>query len=77
MVDAKRLNEWISAISTTEDEEIDCDALFEVVQAVVDAAASGGDVREILPHVALHLDHCPDCRDHDEAVMAFVEAENA
>jgi len=70
-IDPERLNEWLRVISTTEEDEIDCGALFEIVEEVVEAAASGADVRQVLPHVATHLDHCPDCRDWYETLVAL------
>ncbi len=70
-MDPKRLEEWLQAISTTEAEEIDCDALSEVIDEVVEAAAAGADVRSLLPGVAVHLDHCPDCRDSYETLLGW------
>ncbi len=72
-MDPARLNRWLEAVATTEDEELNCDALFEVIDKVVEMAASGQDVRSLLPGIALHLDHCPDCRDQYETLTAFWE----
>lgn len=73
IIDPTRLNRWLEAVATTEDEELDCDALFEIIDKVVEMAASGQDVRSLLPGIALHLDHCPDCRDQYETLTAFWE----
>jgi len=73
-MDPARLNQWLQAVATTEDEELDCDSLFEIIDKVVEMAASGQDVRSLLPGIALHLDHCPDCRDQYDALTAFWEA---
>jgi hypothetical protein len=72
-IDPKRLEEWLRAISTTEPEEIDCDALSEVIEEAVEAAAAGADVRSLLPSVAVHLDHCPDCRDWYDTLVDWVQ----
>jgi predicted anti-sigma-YlaC factor YlaD len=72
-VNPARLDGWLKAVATTEDEELDCDALFEIMDKVVEMAASGQDVRSLLPGIALHLDHCPDCRDQYETLTEFWE----
>lgn len=72
-IEPKRLGDWLAAISTTQDEEIDCDTLFALIEEVVEAAVAGVDVRSLLPHVAVHLDHCPDCRDLYETLLALME----
>lgn len=71
MIDNKRITEWLATVATTEDEEIDCDALGAVIEKVVEAAAGGADVRVVLPEISLHLDHCPDCRDWYETLLAL------
>lgn len=71
MMDNKRVGEWLATVTTTEDEEIDCDALGAVIEKVVEAAAGGEDVRALLPEIALHLDHCPDCRDWYETLLSL------
>ena len=74
-IDPQRLNQWLAAIATTQDDEIDCDALGEVIQEVVEAAATGADVRSVFPHIAVHLDHCPDCRDWYQTLVALTKEE--
>ena len=72
-MDPARLDHWLQAVATTEDEELDCDSLFELMDKAVELAASGQDVRSLLPGIAVHLDHCPDCRDQYETLTAFWE----
>lgn len=72
MIEPNRLSVWMRMISTTADEEMDCDRLVEVAEQAVEAAASGADVRELLPLFALHLDHCADCKDYFDTLVAFV-----
>ncbi len=72
-MDPARLNRWLQAVATTEDEELDCDSVFELMDKAVELAASGQDVRSLLPGIAVHLDHCPDCRDQYETLTAFWE----
>jgi predicted anti-sigma-YlaC factor YlaD len=47
----------------TQDEEVDCDAMAQAMPSVVEAGARGEDLSAVLPEIALHLSHCPDCRD--------------
>jgi len=72
-VDSARLNQWLEAVATTEDEEMDCDSVFELMDHAVELAASGQDIRSLLPGIAVHLGHCPDCRDQFETLTAFWE----
>ena len=70
-IDPRRLAAWLQAIATTEDDEIDCDVLSDVMAEVVEEAAAGADVRSLLPNVAVHLDHCPDCRDWYDSLLEW------
>ena len=64
-----RLNEWLRQIATTRDDEIDCDELAAAIGAVVESGVRGDDLRATLPQVAVHLDHCPDCREWYETLV--------
>jgi len=70
-IDPARLNHWLEAVATTEDEELDCDSVFELMDRAVELAASGQDIRSLLPGIAVHLGHCPDCRDQFETLTEF------
>jgi hypothetical protein len=69
--DPARLSEWLRSIATTEDDEVDCDAIIEAAESLIGAGARGDDLRLVLPALALHLDHCPDCRDFYETIIAL------
>ena len=60
-LDLARISKWLSDIASTEDVEIDCDTLDEMLETIVAAAERGAEIRVILPQVAVHLDHCPEC----------------
>ena len=55
MTTADRLRWWLGIFETTRDEELDCDALFDALDTVAEAAAMGEDVGELFPAIALHL----------------------
>jgi predicted anti-sigma-YlaC factor YlaD len=75
--DPARLSEWLRAIATTEDDEVDCDGLMQAAESLVAAGTRGEDLRLALPHLALHLDHCPDCREWYDTLVAFARADTA
>jgi hypothetical protein len=52
-----------------------CDQVFELIDLYTDRAARGEDVTHLMPLVAAHLDVCPDCREHYEALERVLQAE--
>lgn len=69
--DRQRLQKWLEEIASTEDEELDCNDLEAVIERVVAVGESGEDISELLPAIAVHLDHCPECTDWYDALVAF------
>lgn len=69
---------WIHNIFTTQDEEIACGQLFEVLSQFVDLEISGEDAARLLPHVHQHLQQCPECEELYQALceIARLEAED-
>jgi predicted anti-sigma-YlaC factor YlaD len=67
-----QLAEWLRIVMTTKDHEVDCDAMAELMPSVAEAGARGEDIGRLLPHVAVHLDHCPDCREWYETLVELV-----
>ena len=74
-MDMERLRWNLQVIGTTEAVELDCDTVFELLEAVVEQAAAGTDVRGLFPDIMIHLDHCPGCRDLFDTLVVFVESE--
>jgi hypothetical protein len=64
-----RLNEWLRSIASTEDDEVDCDALVEAAEQLMQAGTRGADLRVVLPHLAVHLEHCPECREWYDTIV--------
>jgi len=60
-------------IEHTQEEELSCDEVFELLDVYAEMAARGEDVRELFPLVEHHLEMCPDCREEYEAVMRILE----
>jgi hypothetical protein len=72
-----QLERLLRLVARTEDEELLCDACFEVLPQYVDFEVSGEvpDVR--LPLFRHHLEQCPVCREEYETLreLARLEAE--
>jgi len=71
----QQLYQWIRRIYKTQPQEVDCDALYEVLAHFVDLKISGEDVARLLPLVQQHLDQCPNCYELYEALEAVVRTE--
>jgi hypothetical protein len=69
--DPARLSEWLRSIATTEDEEVNCDDVVEAAERLVAIGARGEDLRAVLPDFAVHLHHCPDCREWYDTLVAL------
>ncbi len=57
--------------------DIDCAAAARHFTSLCEAALNGADIHDILPQVAAHIDHCPDCREEYEALLAVMRAEQS
>lgn len=60
----------------TDDPEamLTCDQVFELIDLYAERAERGEDVTHLMPLVAAHLDMCPDCREHYEALERVLQA---
>jgi hypothetical protein len=70
-----RLSWWLGTVATTQPEEVDCDALFELLDMLVETARGGGVMAELFPAIAVHLEHCPSCRDLFDTLLALAGEE--
>jgi len=52
-----------------------CDQVFELIDQYTERAERGEDVAHLMPLLATHLDRCPDCREHYEALERVLQAE--
>lgn len=61
----------------TDDPEsmLTCDQVFDLIDQYAERAARGEEVAHLMPLVAAHLDMCPDCREHYEALERVLQAE--
>jgi hypothetical protein len=69
--DRASLQKWLRDIVSTEDRELVCEDLDRMLETIVAIGARGEDIRAILPDVAVHLDHCPECGEVYETLVAL------
>jgi predicted anti-sigma-YlaC factor YlaD len=67
--------EWIRQIYATRDDELDCDAVFELIPKYVDMEVAGGDPTTHFPKVDHHLKQCSRCRDLYVGVLETAKLE--
>jgi len=61
-------------VADTDEVEISCDDVFELLDSYVELEARGEDVARLLPLVKKHLERCMDCREEFEALRRIIQA---
>jgi len=61
-------------IQVTQEVELSCDEVHELLDQYTEMAIRGEDVASLLPLVQYHLDMCPDCREEYEALTRIINA---
>ena len=61
--------QFMRAIFATEDVEILCTEFFTLLPQYVDLELSGQEAAQRLPHVAHHLQQCPECAEVYQALL--------
>ena len=54
---------WIRNVYATQDEELDCDAVFQALPEYVDLKVAGEETSQRFADVELHLGQCAECYD--------------
>jgi hypothetical protein len=65
----------ISLLTDAPEAMLTCDQVFDLIDQYAERAARGEDVAHLMPLVAAHLDMCPGCREHYEALERVLQAE--
>lgn len=60
--------------SVHRDGGIDCGTAASHFTSLGEQALNGADIHSILPQAAAHIEHCPDCREEYEALLAVLRA---
>jgi hypothetical protein len=64
-------------VEQTEDIELSCDELLELIDRYTELVVRGEDAASMYPLVKKHLDGCGDCREEFEALMRILESSAA
>jgi hypothetical protein len=64
------LKRMVRNILTARPDEIGCDECFEQLDRFVEMELAGKNAAEAMPLVQDHLEHCGDCREEFEALLA-------
>jgi len=65
----------INKLAITEEHEISCDDVHEILDQFTELEMRGEDVAHLMPLVQKHLDLCPDCREEHEVLLQALEFE--
>lgn len=71
---AETMLKLLQMVDATEEVELACDDVFELLDEYVELALSGGDPAEVLPLVHKHLERCRDCGEEYEALTRILES---
>jgi len=66
------LNSLIQMVIHTEDEELSCDEVFELLDQYAELNIEGQEAAGLLPLVKEHLERCKDCREEYEALLRVI-----
>jgi hypothetical protein len=68
------MSKLLQMVENTDEVEIACDEVFEILDQYVELEMRGADVAALLPLVKKHLDKCRDCHEEYEALVRIFEA---
>jgi hypothetical protein len=68
------MSKLLQAVEDTDEVEIACDEVLDLLDQYVELEARGEDVAHLLPLVKRHLDKCRDCSEEYEALARVFKA---
>jgi hypothetical protein len=71
------LEGMIRKIEQTQDIELACGEVFDLLDQYAEKAAHGEDAAQLMPLVRQHLGMCPDCREEFEALLKVLQSSPA
>lgn len=71
------LDRLLRMVEDTDEVEISCDDVLELLDQYVELEARGEDVARLLPMVKKHLDRCHDCHEEYEALVRIITASSS
>jgi hypothetical protein len=66
----------LSALAMTQEVELSCDEVLELLDQYTELAVSGQDVAKVMPLVHHHMQMCADCHEEFEALLRILTAIN-
>ncbi|MEJ2353134.1 MAG: hypothetical protein P8Y03_25380 [Anaerolineales bacterium] len=71
------LKAMLHKIARTQEIELTCGEVFELLDQYAEMVANGEDVAEIMPLVKQHLEMCPDCDEEFKALLRVLQNSTA
>jgi hypothetical protein len=68
------IGNFLHMVENTDEVEIGCDEVFELLDQYVEMEQRGENVTKLLPLVERHLEKCRDCREEYEALKQVIES---
>lgn len=73
----KIVTNLMNALEMTQDHELSCDEVFELLDEYAELIINNQDARKYMPLVAHHLEMCSHCREEFEALIEVMRIEVA
>jgi predicted anti-sigma-YlaC factor YlaD len=77
MSDNHDLDVTIGRVLGPAEEELGCDACFELLDRYVELELAGTDADAAIPGLRAHLAGCPACREEHDSLYALVSGERS
>jgi hypothetical protein len=71
------VREALRRLLGSEAPDFDCDICFTVIDRYVELELAGRGADQSIPRMRAHLEGCPSCREHHQALLAFVRGDPA
>ncbi|MCK4741724.1 MAG: hypothetical protein KAS80_05530 [Anaerolineales bacterium] len=68
------LKKLLGMVEKTNEQEMDCAEVFEVLDVYAEAVVRGEDTSAMLPKVKHHIEMCRDCFEEYEALVRILES---
>ena len=71
----ENLEKLMQSIALTQEHELDCTEVYDLMDIYAEAVNSGKDLTEVLPLVRQHLEVCKCCNEEIEALFRVLDQE--
>lgn len=70
-----RFKKLVDCLREHHESGCDCGVAYRQFECLAEQAVAGADIHAVLPNIAAHLDHCSDCKEEFDALVAIIRAE--